>query len=542
MNQLEKFPVYHRARNWLSTVRWHHLILGALCFGIALRLIHFGFGRMLWLDEATIALNFVSGDGGDFFQPLDYRQFAPPIWMIVSDGFWTVTQNFEYGARLPSFLAGLAAFILFWRMVQERFSPAVVFITVFAFAFSYMPVYYSAEIKPYVFDLLLSVLLLLQGLRLLEKPNWPLKDTAILGLTFIAGSCFAMGAPMVIGGIGGVLGMKALLERRWTAVIIIALSGAIAGLIYLVPALSAFQIQIDNSGFDQGGTGHFFNRHFAPFPPTSLGDLAWYVEIVQDTLTPMVGRESAYSFVIMLVLGSIIVAKRSAWKAALILSPIVVGFLFAAAQVYPIISRLALYVLPIAMLMAAYTLEKLISELPHRTSWIVFCAVLLMNIGSVTWYRYNDIFTPTASPKDISDELKTIANEIEPEEMLVVTAWTLPAFLLYRHAHDLDQVNWTVTDRAECFFTPPINIDERRRIWFLRGPFEGPGPVPASETIDLVFSDSVKRLGLSTSGQRLERVETSSAEPQALAEVSCPQRRVKEVYLMGGRPPTLVEN
>ena len=99
-----------------------------------------------------------------------------------------------------------------------------------------------------------------------------------------------------------------------------------------------------------------------------------------------------------------------------------------------------------------------------------------------------------------------------------------------------------MTDRAECFFTPPINIDDRRQIWFLRGPFEGPGPVPASETIDLVFADSVKRLGLLTSGQRLERVETSSAEPQALAEVSCPQRRVKEVYLMGGRPPTLVEN
>lgn len=542
MNQLDKTPVYHRAQNWLRALRWHHLILGALCFGIALRLVHFGFGRMLWLDEATIALNFISRDGGDFFQALDYRQFAPPIWMMLSDGFWSVTQNLEYGARLPSLLAGLAAFILFWRMVQERFSPAVVFITVLAFAFSYMPVYYSAEIKPYVFDLLLSVLLLKQGLRLLEKDDWPLKDTALLGLTFIVGSCFAMGAPMVIGGIGGVLGLKALLERRWTVVAIIAVSGAIAGLIYLIPAISAFQVQIDNSGFDEGGTGHFFNRHFAPFPPTSLSDFAWYAEIVQDTLTPMVGRESAYSFVIMIILGSVLVLKRSAWKAALILSPIVVGFLFAAAHVYPIISRLALYVLPIAMLLAAYTLEKLISELPQRTNWIVFSAILLMNIGSVTWYRYNDFFTPSASPKDISEELTSVAEGITPDEMLVVTAWTLPAFLLYRHAHGLDQVNWTVTDRAECFFQPPIKLADRNSVWFLRGQHQGPGPTPQSETFDLVVAEAPISLTLTTVGQRLDRLAFVDTEPQSEPQTVCPQRRVKDVYLMGGRPPIVVED
>lgn len=541
MNQLDKTPVYQRAQNWLRAVRWHHLILGALLFGVTLRLIHFGFGRMLWLDEATIALNFISRDGGDFFQALDYRQFAPPVWMMLSDGFWTATQNLEYGARLPSLLAGLAAFVLFWRMVQERFSPAVVFITVFAFAFSYMPVYYSAEIKPYVFDLLLAVLLLKQGLRFLENDDWSVKDTALLGLTFIAGSCFAMAAPMVIGGIGGVLGLKALLERRWTAVTIIAVSGVVAGLIYLIPALSAFQVQIDNSGFDEGGTGHFFNRHFAPFPPTSLGDFAWYIEIIQDTLTPMVGRESAYSFVIMLVVGSVIVAKRSAWEVALIVSPIFVGFLFSAAQIYPIISRLALYVLPIAMLMAAYTLEKLISELPHRTKWIVFSAVLLMNIGSVTWYRYNHFFTPSASPRDISQELMTAAEEMEPDEMLVVTAWTLPAFLLYRHTYGLEQMSWTVTDRAECFFAPPINLEDRGSIWYLRGQHEGPGPTPMSETFDLVVANSPKSLNLTTVDQRLDRLETNAIAAQSDSQITCPQRKVKEVYLKGGRPPTLVE-
>ncbi len=541
MNRLAAVPGYARVQNLLRSIRWHHLIIGALCFGIALRLIHFGLGRMLWLDEATIALNFISRDGGDFFQPLDYRQFAPPGWMMLSDAFWTVTQSFEYGARLPSLLAGLAAFILFWRLVSERFSPAVVFIAVFAFAFSYMPMYYSAEIKPYIFDLLLSVLLLWQGLRLLEQDEWPIKDLALFGLTCIIGSLLAMAAPMVIGGVGGVLGLKALLERRWKAVIIIGMSALIAGLIYLVPALSAFQAQIEDSGFDGGGTGHFFNRHFAPFPPMSVKDFAWYIEIVQDTLSPMVGRESAYTFVILMIIGGALAAKDSAWKAALIVGPIFIGFLFAAAHAYPIISRLALYIVPIAILLAAIALERLIAELPKRPNWIVISALLLMNIGSVTWYRYHHIFSPSASPKDISEELRTVSKEIEPDEILVVTAWTLPAFLLYRHAYELDQVNWTITNRAECFFEPPIDFQSRDRVWYLRGHFGGPGPDRPSGTFDLVLNGISERLSVTTIGQRLDRLDLTDATAQSLPEVSCPQRRVEEVYLMGGRPPLLPE-
>ena len=542
MNRLEAIPGYKRALDLFQKVRWQHLILGALCFGVALRLIHYGFGRMLWIDEATIALNFISRDGAAFFQPLDFRQFAPPGWMILSDGFWTATRNLEYGARLPSLLAGLAAFILFWRLVSERFSPAVVFITVFAFAFSYMPVYYSAEIKPYIFDLLLSVLLLWQGLRLLERDDWPIKDLALFGLTCIIGSNLAMAAPMVIGGVGGVLGLKALLERRWSAVIIIGISAMIAGLIYLIPALSAFQAQIEDSGFDEGGTGHFFNRHFAPFPPTSVEDIAWYIEIVQDTLSPMVGRESAYTFVILMVIGGALAAKDTVWKAALILSPIFVGFLFAAAHVYPIMSRLALYIVPIAMLLAAQALERLFAELPKRTNWIVISALLLMNIGSVTWYRYHHIFTPSASPKDISEELRTVSKQIEPDEILVVTAWTLPAFLLYRQAYELDQVNWTITNRAECFFEPPIDFQSRDRVWYLRGHFGGPGPDRPSGTFDLVLDGASERLTVTTIGQRLDRLDATDATTPTLPKVSCPQRRVEDVYLMGGRPPLLAED
>jgi hypothetical protein len=400
-----------------------------------------------------------------------------------------------------------------------------------------MPVYYSAEIKPYVFDLLFSTIVLIQGLRLFEKDDWPISDTVWIGITLVLASCFAMAAPMIIGGFGGLLGLKALMERRWGSVTVLAVSAVIAGIIYAVPALSAFQTQIDQSGLDQGGVGHYFNRHFAPFPPTSLGDLAWYIEIVQDTLTPMVGRESNFAYVVLMIFGAIIVARQSMWKVAFILAPILVGLALSAAQVYPIMARLSLYVYPIALLLAAFALEKIISELPRRANWVVFAAILLLSIGSVTWHRYYNTFNPSVSPKDISTEMQTVAENIRPDEILVVSAWSLPAFLLYRHAFQLDQVNWTVADRTACFFEPPIDLETRGRVWYLRGPFDGPGPNRDASTYDLILGQSPKRIDVKTIDARLDRLIVAAADIPAEGHTGCPIRPVEENLLMGGRPP-----
>ena len=54
----------------VGSMRWSHLVLSAVMFGVLIRIIHFGFGRMLWLDEATIAINFVTRDGFEHFLAL----------------------------------------------------------------------------------------------------------------------------------------------------------------------------------------------------------------------------------------------------------------------------------------------------------------------------------------------------------------------------------------------------------------------------------------------------------------------------------------
>lgn len=524
----------------VGSMRWSHLVLSAVMFGVLIRIIHFGFGRMLWLDEATIAINFVTRDGFEHFLAQEFRQIAPPLWMIISDGFWSITGSLEYGARLPSLLAGLAAFLLFWKMTRERFSDPVVFITVFVFAFAYMPVYYSAEVKPYAFDLLFGTVLLHQGLRLLDKDEWPLIETLLFGASIVVTSSLALAAPMIIGGFGTIIGLKAVHGRRWRSVTILVASGVIAAIIYAVPAFSTFQTQVDQSGLDQGAMGHYFNRHYAPFPPTSIGDIGWYIEIVHDTLSPIVGTESSFVYIVMVIIGSIIVARQSLWRFAFMIAPMAIALFLSAAHIYPIMSRLTLYAYPIALMMAGFAFERLRTELPNRENFIVCAAILLMSIGSVTWHRYYNTFNPSASPKDISVELRTISKEIRPDEIIVVSAWSLPAYLLYRNAYDLDHANWTVADRAGCFFETPIDIETRGRVWFLRGPYEGPGPTRSAETYDLVLNSEPIRIDLKTIDQRLDRLKIADPWARAEDESRCPIRNVQANLLMTGRPPLVL--
>ena len=57
--------------------------LPCCALGAALRLWQYGAGASLWADEANMALNIVERPLGRLLGPLDYRQVAPPGWLLL---------------------------------------------------------------------------------------------------------------------------------------------------------------------------------------------------------------------------------------------------------------------------------------------------------------------------------------------------------------------------------------------------------------------------------------------------------------------------
>ncbi len=518
-------------QGWLAGIRWEHAILAALILGCLLRLIHFGFGRMLWLDEAMVAINLEARSGAELLAPLDFRQIAPTGWLLMVDGFASVLGSYEYGARLPSLLAGLLSLLVFFKLSKAEFSPPVAFISTLAFAVAFMLVYFSAELKPYAFDVLLWTLTAAIALRLERRQQASVAALVVLSLVFILGAAFTFSAPAIIGGIGAVLILRlwTMGERRSAAIVIIG--ACLAGALYLALAVNFYQQQVEYGGLNSGDMGVYFDKLYAPFPPTSLSDLVWYPQLVNDTAGALFGIDSAYIFIVLSVLGGVSLARSRGWTAALLLAPLCVSVLLSALHIYPIMPRLVLYFIPVSILLSCYAIESLCKQVPHLTLPIVVAAIALMSIGSIGLYRYENTFNPRASDKDLSTELETIARLKQAGDVVAVTTWSIPVYLLYRHSYGLQDASWAIVDHADCLVKAPLKLENGTTVWLIKGRFDGAG-LPSHSP-----RESVDEITVTVVQDRLDQVRLVSPSERVDDAPSCPRPRQVEPWLAGGTAP-----
>ena len=127
-----------------------------------LRLWQYGPGASLWADEANLALNIIERPLGRLLGPLDYRQVAPPGWLLLEKAAVTLFGEGEHALRLIPLLGGLATLPLCWHVARRILPPrararrwpsgssrpGVPFI------------FFAAQVKPYSTDVAMALLLL----------------------------------------------------------------------------------------------------------------------------------------------------------------------------------------------------------------------------------------------------------------------------------------------------------------------------------------------------------------------------------------------
>jgi len=146
------------------------LALGFLIIlGIILRARHYLAGRSLWLDEAMLAINIINHS---FFgltqQPLEYDQGAPIGFVFALKGITLLLGDSEYAFRLFSLLAGCLSLILMAFLAKKQLKKAGALVALALFASTNYLIYYSAETKQYMGDVLATLILLLLFTKLLE--------------------------------------------------------------------------------------------------------------------------------------------------------------------------------------------------------------------------------------------------------------------------------------------------------------------------------------------------------------------------------------
>ena len=323
--------------------------LGVL--GAALRLWQYSAGASLWADEANLALNIVDRPLGRLLGPLDYRQMAPPGWLLLQKAAITLFGDGEHALRLIPLLGSLATLPLAWHVARRILRPGVEPALALGLVATAVPlIFFAAQVKPYATDVAAALLLL--ALALAVRRAGPGGGRLLrLGLAGTLLPWLSYPALLVSAGLLAALVATAILERdraRLRSLVPVALAWA---------ASAAGAIAWARGTLGPGDVEYlrqFWGRWLMPLPPRSLQDLGWPVA----RLTTVFGggglRYPAPGvFVALAALGTFALWRRARDHAWLLLGPILATFAAAALQVYPFSPRLVLFLFPGFLILTA---------------------------------------------------------------------------------------------------------------------------------------------------------------------------------------------
>ena len=146
--------------------------MAIVAIGVFLRLFHYFYNRLLWVDEAMLSLNVINYSVMQLFSPLVNPFQIPPIGFLLIEKFAVmVIGSNEFGLRLFPLAAGISSLIGFGYLLKNYVNKKSSIIATYLYAISVTLIYYSSEVKQYSSDALVTVLLLIGAIKLLSNPK-----------------------------------------------------------------------------------------------------------------------------------------------------------------------------------------------------------------------------------------------------------------------------------------------------------------------------------------------------------------------------------
>lgn len=482
-------------RTWLRWRRWSpasrdvfQLAAVIVVAGVLLRVWHILGGRSLWLDEAMVAASIAQRDWAGLMLPLDDVQVAPVGWLFMEKGALEFLGGGDLVLRLPQFLAGVAALVLFSVAARRMLATSGFLISVALFALSPLLVRYSAEVKPYGMDVFASVAVLLLSLRYLRQDTL-LTRVDFVALTLVGAAAVAISLPaaFVLAGFGSALLLREALARRWWSALPLTVVctlwlAVFAWLLPLLrqdqhPTLTAMQT--------------FWGDSFAPLIPGSADDLKWYFKAPSRLLEYFFSPESKVAAALAGLIGALSVFRRHAlWGLSLVL-PFTLALAASGLHLYPFQDRLMLFALPqLIILMGAGADATVAATRAALAGTAVAAAALLYGSVGSLWGEFTYYSAPFGA-EHLRPVMEQVAEQKQPEDAIYVNGAGLSAYRYYSARVGLGDVpiiegRPMMRGALGCLLADMEVIARRPRIWVIFSHPERLMQPPVSE--DVMFA------------------------------------------------------
>ncbi len=399
-----------------------------LLIGSTLRLTVYFQNRSLIIDEANLARNIVEKDYADFFQTLDYEQYAPPLFSVLTKGFTQLFGVNEFALRLPALVAGILSLFLL-LLIAKRLNanyPARWYILLL-FSFSTIAIRYSSELKQYGPDTAITLLFILWALKCRDKKfNLSLTlQWAILGAVAV---WFSMPIIFVLASAG-----LAFLYNNWKLKIGNLPRLLLIGGIWTISFGVYFFAVLYNDSLTEG-LQHHHGRYFFKLMPTNLESLTQSFNLIISmfrNVTDQTIISICWSIATFLV-GSIVLARKKKFAFILLLMPIILCMIASHLHLYSFIARLVLFIFPLIMLAMGFGISFLWKR-SNLALKLLFVGMILLTVVNKKGYQY--LWTKLEY-EDSKAVLEHLQKNNPNDEFIYVQSDGVPAFIFYNQMHD----------------------------------------------------------------------------------------------------------
>lgn len=439
----------------------------ALVVGAVLRTREWLHDKSLWLDEYSITQNIVGRSFAGLLKPLDFTQGGPVGWLWAEHASIKIFGVHELTLRLIPWLASLVALVVFARVATALIGPVATPAATVLFATSPILIYYAAETKQYSSDVACALLVLLVTTYLMRH-----RPTLRRGL-FWGISCGVLiwcSQPSIL--VSAACGV--FLLARWLRTTA-ALLPLVAGGAMLAATVTADWFVTLRQLSGNAGLQLYWVSGYPPTGGTVSAYLNWFrstansfVEQVDHYAWPgLIGLLAAWGFASLI--------RRRRWSALLLgLLPLVaVGA--AVARKYPLSGRLALYLLPVEIMLLTAGLMDAdpvgAHRLPRVWRWVATggsaIALILCTAGSV-----GTGLSKMTDPDDTTSgrqAIEFVAQHQEPGDIVLEDDWSASALEFYGPRDGVTPngtVRFTAPTPAGCT-EDPLSVLGNSRVWLV---------------------------------------------------------------------------
>jgi len=432
-----------------------------ILYGIILRFRQFLFNRSLWFDEAALALNLINRSYTELTKPLDYNQGAPLGFLFVEKLMISLFGPSEFALRLFPLICSITSLLIFFFLVKHILHSYFIPLSLLFISISPNLIYYSSEVKQYSTDVFIILVLAFLAIGIITK-GFSFTRLLSFGLLGIISIWFSHPALFLLAGAGLYFLLFSLINIKWEQIPWILT----LGLFWLLSFGLVYSISLSSLGENENLV-NFWRNYFAPFPPTSVSDIRWYINALNQVFTEVLKIPFPKITLLLSIIGVIALMISNQKILWIILSPLPFLILASAIEKYPIYGRFILFYLPMILIFIVKGFEFISGKFSLRASILVMLIIGILLYPQIP--NSINIFLNPITKEEIKPIIEYVCSKKQPGDVVYVYYGSHYAFEFYNKRYHINNYVIGVSSRTdpEKYFEEIDNLPRNKRIWFI---------------------------------------------------------------------------